>query len=455
MKTTVSIPSAFAGLFEPHRFKVFYGGRGAGKSRSFARVLLLIGTQRPIRVLCAREIQRSIRDSVKRLLDDEVARLGLGSFYSSTDSEIRGANGTLFIFHGLRMNPEKIKSFEGLTHCWVEEAETVSARSLDLLVPTMRAPGSEIWLSFNPDRVTSPVWTRFVVQEAPPGSLVRKVSWRDNPWFPEELRREMEHCRAVDPARWEHVWEGEPKLVAEGSYFGRLLRRAQDEGRLGRVAIDPALPVHTAWDLGIADSVAIWFFQYLPAGDWRAGERSSGKGKMKDAEKGGTAGGGSALPGGYRAPGEWRFVDYYEASGEGLAHYAEVLRQKGYRYGRHIGPHDIAVRELGSGRSRLESARALGIPFTVAPRLSVADGIEAARQILASAWFDKERCGRGLAALWAFQRDYDEVRACFRDAPRHDWSSHAADAFRYAAVGFREERPAFAPLRRRSSLRVC
>ena len=478
----VSIPSAFAGLFEPHRFKVFYGGRGAGKSRSFARALLLIGTQRPIRVLCAREIQRSIRDSVKRLLDDEVARLDLGAFYASTDSEIRGANGTLFIFHGLRMNPEKIKSFEGLTHCWVEEAETVSARSLDLLVPTMRAPGSEIWLSFNPDRVTSPVWTRFVVQEPPPGSLVHKVSWRDNPWFPEELRREMEHCRATDPARWEHVWEGEPKLVAEGSYFGRLLRRAQDEGRLGRVAIDPALPVHTAWDLGIADSVAIWFFQYLPRRSRRAGEELSGKGKIQDGGKAGIPGAGPAratspthpgspaatpakpLSGGASGSfistdlspsGEWRFVDYYEASGEGLAHYAEILRQKGYRYGRHIGPHDIAVRELGSGRSRLESARALGISFTVAPRLSVADGIEAARQILTSAWFDKERCGRGLSALWAFQRDYDEVRACFRDAPRHDWSSHAADAFRYAAVGFREERPAFTPLRRGPSLRVC
>ena len=211
--TEALLPAAFAELFEPYRWKVFYGGRGGGKSRSFARALLIIGTQRPVRVLCAREIQLSIRDSVKRLLDDEIRRLGLADFYSSTDAEIRGANGSLFIFAGLRAAPEKIKSYEGLTHCWIEEAETVSERSLDLIGPTMRAPGSEIWISFNPDRATAPVWRRFVVQ-APPGALVRKVGWRDNPWFPEELRKEMEHCRATDPARWAHVWEGEPRLVA-------------------------------------------------------------------------------------------------------------------------------------------------------------------------------------------------------------------------------------------------
>ena len=142
IETKAQMPEAFAGLFEPHRFKVFYGGRGGGKSRSFARALLILGTQRPLRVLCAREIQLSIRDSVKRLLDDEIRRLELGSFYRSTDSEIRGENGTLFLFCGLRSNPEKIKSYEGLTHCWIEEAETVSARSLDLVGPTMRTAGS-------------------------------------------------------------------------------------------------------------------------------------------------------------------------------------------------------------------------------------------------------------------------------------------------------------------------
>ena len=407
IETKAQMPEAFAGLFEPHRFKVFYGGRGGGKSRSFARALLILGTQRPLRVLCAREIQLSIRDSVKRLLDDEIRRLELGGFYRSTDSEIRGENGTLFLFCGLRSNPEKIKSYEGLTHCWIEEAETVSARSLDLVGPTMRTAGSEIWISFNPDRVTAPVWQRFVVQ-APPGALVRKVGWRDNPWFPEELRKEMEHCRATDPARWAHVWEGEPRLVAEGSYYGRLLQRAEDEGRVGRVPVEPGLLVHTAWDLGMGDSTAVWFFQHLPAGRL----------------------------------GEWRFVDFYEASGEGLAHYAEVLRQKGYAYERHIGPHDLAVRELGSGKSRIETARALGINFEIARNLPVLDGVDAVRSILPHAWFDSEKCRNGLACLWAYRKERDEQNACWKRTPLHDWTSHGADAMRYAAVGFRTQAPA-------------
>ena len=166
-------PEAFEELFQPHRYKVFYGGRGGGKSRAFASALLIEGRRRPIRCLCAREVQNSIRDSVKRLLDDEIQRLGMEDFYTSTDSEIRGRNGSLFIFSGLRTSPEKIKSYEGLTHCWIEEAETVSEKSLDLLIPTMRTHGSEMWISFNPNRVHAPVWQRFIVHTPPPGSYVR------------------------------------------------------------------------------------------------------------------------------------------------------------------------------------------------------------------------------------------------------------------------------------------
>lgn len=399
------MPEAFAELFEPHRFKVYYGGRGAGKSRAFATALLIQGCERPIRVLCAREVQNSIRDSVKRLLDDEIARLGFGGFYTSTDMEIRGANGTLFIFTGLRSNPERVKSFEALTHCWIEEAETVSQKSLDLLIPTMRQEGSEIWMSFNPDRINSPVWEMFVIGTPPPDSVVKKVTYRDNPWFPDVLKREMEHCKRTDPDKHDHVWEGNPLLVSSGSYYGKLLQRAEDDGRIGIVPCDGAMLVHTAWDLGVSDSTAIWFFQFLAVG----------------------------------SGGEWRFIDYYEASGEGLAHYAKVLADKGYNYGTHIAPHDIAVRELGSGKSRIETARAMGINFRVCPQQSVMDGIEAVRQVIANAWFDREKCKAGLQCLWGYQREFDDVRACFKDQPLHDWSSHGADAFRYACVGYRKE----------------
>lgn len=413
-----SIPEAFEGLLEPHRYKVFYGGRGGGKSQSFAIVLLLEGLRRPIRVLCAREVQNSIKDSVKRLLDDEIERLGLRGFYTSIENEIRGANGTLFLFYGLR-NMTSLKSMKGLTHCWVEEAESISERSLDILKPTVREEGSEIWFSFNPEHVHSPIWQQFIVQR-PEDCLVKKVTYRDNPWFPEVLESERVQCLRSDPDKYDWIWEGNPRLIAEGSYYGKLLQAAEDAGRIGKVPVEPQLLVNTAWDLGMSDSTAIWFFQHLPVGHL----------------------------------GEWRFIDYYEASGEGLAHYAEVLAQKGYRYGVHLAPHDIAVRELGTGKSRIETARNLGIQFTAVKNLPIMDGIEASRQVLGAAWFDRERCAKGLNCLYGYKREWDDSRGAFRDHPLHDWTSHGADAFRYAAVGYQRSETGFAPLKKRVNIRA-
>lgn len=395
------IPEAFGGLFEPWRYKVFYGGRGGAKSQTFAIVLLMLGRQRPIRVLCAREVQRSIRDSVKRLLEDEIDRLGLRGFYSSTEMEIRGANGTLFIFSGLQ-NVDSLKSLKGITHCWLEEAETLSERSLDIIGPTIREAGSEIWISFNPDRITAPVWQKFVVSP-PSNALVKKVGWADNPWFPDVLNEERLNCLAQSQDKYDWIWNGNPREMTEGSYYGKLLLKAREEGRITTLTIEPGLLVNTAWDLGMSDSTAIWFFQYLPVG----------------------------------GGGEYRFIDYYEASGEGLPHYAEVLAKKGYRYGKHIGPHDLAVRELGSGKSRIETARGLGLNFSVAPNLPILDGIDAARTVIGSSWFDKDKCADGLRALFSYQRERDEVHNCWKRSPLHDWTSHGADAFRYAAVGHR------------------
>jgi phage terminase large subunit len=394
------IPEAFEGLFEPHRYKVYYGGRGGAKSQTFAIVLLMLGMQKPIRVLCAREVQKSIRDSVKRMLDDEIDRLEMRDFYTSTEMEIRGRNGSLFIFSGLQ-NPVGLKSLKGITHCWLEEAETLSERSLDIIGPTIREEGSEIWISFNPDRVNAPVWQQFVVNPQP-DALVRKVGWQDNPWFPDVLEQERQKCLRMSAEKYDWIWNGNPREMTEGSYYGKYLLKARDEGRITTVGIEPSLLVNTAWDLGVSDSTAIWFFQYLPAG----------------------------------GAGEWRFIDYYEASGEGLPHYAEVLASKGYRYGKHIAPHDIAVRELGSGKSRIETARGLGIHFEIAPNLPVVDGIDAARSVIGAAWLDKDKCGEGLKALWAYQKERDEVHNCWKRTPLHDWTSHGADAFRYAAVGF-------------------
>jgi len=181
-----------------------------------------------------------------------------------------------------------------------------------------------------------------------------------------------------------------------GSVYGSLLDQAITEGRVGRVDVDPALPVDTSWDLGVADATCIWFTQEIR--------------------------------------GEIRVVDYYEASGEGLAHFGQVLKDRGYRYGRHIGPHDIAVRELGTGRSRIETARDHGIRFEIAANIPIEDGIEAVRMILPRCWFDADRCQQGLEALRMYRREWDERNKVLRPRPVHDWTSHAADAFRMRAV---------------------
>jgi len=215
---TIQLPDAFQDLFTPARYKAFYGGRGSAKSHSFATALVIQATQQPLRVLCCREIQRSIKDSVKRLLDDKIEELGLGSFYTSTDTEIRGRNGSLFVFAGLRTNPDTLKSMEAVDIAWVEEAHAVSERSLNILVPTVRQPGSEIWLSWNPNNQTDPVDARFR-DGPPPNSIVREVSYADNPWFPDVLREEMEWDRRRDPDKYLHIWLGHYQKRSEARVF--------------------------------------------------------------------------------------------------------------------------------------------------------------------------------------------------------------------------------------------
>ena len=206
-------------LWEPSRYKVMRGGRGSAKSRTAASALLIQAVQEPQRVLCAREIQKSIKDSVKRLLDDEIARLGLGEFFESTENEIRGRNGSLFIFAGLRNNTASIKSIEGVTRCWVEEAQTISRSSLDDLIPTIRAPGSEIWFTYNPRHATDPIDVMFKADELPPQTILLHVNWQDNPWFPDVLRQEMEYDKRRDPDKYRHIWEGQYQTSSESRVF--------------------------------------------------------------------------------------------------------------------------------------------------------------------------------------------------------------------------------------------
>lgn len=202
------LPEAFRGIFKPARFKAYYGGRGSGKSHSLAIALVLLGVKRSIRWLCAREIQKSLQTSVKQLLEDKIIALKLQDAYVITSESITGKNGTKFFFVGLKTNPDSIKSMEGLDGVWVEEADRCSQRSLDLLLPTIRKPNSELWFSWNRYQATDPVDNMFLGGKPPPNSIVQQVNWRDNPFFPEVLKGEMLWLKERDVDKWRHVWEG-------------------------------------------------------------------------------------------------------------------------------------------------------------------------------------------------------------------------------------------------------
>ena len=367
-----------------------------------ASALLLKGTETPKRILCAREIQRSIKDSVHSLLASRIEALGLERFYEVTQNEIRGVNGTTFIFTGLLANIQSIKSIDNIDLCWVEEASSVSENSWRTLIPSIRKPGSEIWVSFNPEHKTDAAYQRFVLYP-PQNAMVKKVSYRDNPYFSQTtLPEEMQILKDQNEEEYLHVYEGELKQFVDGSIYRNQLKQARDEGRICWFPVE-SLEVHTFWDLGRNDSTAIWFMQ------------SVGK--------------------------ELRFIDFYEHRLVDLDHYARVLKEKNYLYGTHYLPHDVEVISLGSNnRSRRDILEGLGIrPITTVPRIaSVEDGIAMVRDKFKSCWFHEENCEGGLEALSNYQYQFDDKHDTFRKVPLHNAASNGSDAFRMFAQGFEE-----------------
>lgn len=392
-------------FLEKHRYKVAYGGRGSGKSWGIAILLVLMAYQKPTRVLCCREIQKSITDSVLQLLADQIERLGLQDAFEVQKNQILGTNGSRFIFEGLRSNVTKIKSLEGIDIVWCEEAESISKTSWQTLIPTIRKPGSEIWVSFNPYDELDETYQRFVVAP-PPETYSVCINYHQNPWLPEELRKEAEYMKSQDEGLYKHIWLGECLSNKEGAYYAQQLKQLDEQGHVTSVNIESQIPVNTYWDLGVSDSTAIWFVQVFNN--------------------------------------EIRVIDYYENHSEGLNHYINYLQDWRTKhqcsFGQHYAPHDIRVRELTTGKSRLEVARKMGINFLVVPQMPIQDGIQAARNILPRCWFDLDRCKLGLRALRNYRREWDEVKNVFKKQPLHDWTSHGADAFRYFAVSHKENR---------------
>jgi phage terminase large subunit len=389
---TFDIPKAFAAeLLKSKRYKIFWGGRGSGKSWAIADALLAQGIAQPLRILCARELQNSIADSVHKLLSDRIRSKRLTGHYRVLKGGIRGRNGTEFLFKGLRHNVSEIKSTEGIDRVWIEEAEKVSHNSWELLIPTIRKEGSEIWISFNAKNPTDATYRLFV--ERPRGdAVVKKVSYRDNPFFPEVLEKERVELLKTDPEAYQHIWEGDFDTRFFGGVYSNHIRVEQ----VVEDAFDPSLPVHTAWDLGYDDATAIWFWQAAGA--------------------------------------ETRVIDYYENSGQDIAHYCSVLAARHYDYGRHYVPHDAAYKLLAAGgKSIVEQAFALGVRMFVVKASSQQNQVEAARLTLRDAWFS-QACAKGLEALRQYRFEYDEGRKVFKSTPLHDWSSHAADAFEIIAA---------------------
>ena len=403
MKVNIDITKKFEPFMGHTRYKIAYGGRGSGKSWSIAQLLVKKAWEKPVRILCAREIQRSIQDSVLQLLGDTIERMGLRDYFDVQRTQILGVNGSRFIFEGLRSNITKIKSMEGLDIVWCEEAESVTYSSWETLIPTVRKDGSEIWVSFNPNDEMDNTYERFVTNP-PLESYVVKVNYNDNPFFPKELEYERLQLKEKNLDLYNHVWEGEVLSNRDGAYFAKFINDSQ----VLEFPLEPGIPVDTFWDLGMADSTAIWFVQRIAQ--------------------------------------EIRIVHSFENQGEGLQYYINYIhdwRNKSLvTMGQHYAPHDISVRELGTGVSRLESARKMGINFRVAPKLTIEDGIHAVRQILPKCYFHSVECKDGLNALRRYRKEFDEKRGVYKSQPLHDWSSHFADAFRYFAVSYRAERPA-------------
>lgn len=391
----VDIPKKAGVLFESRRYTVLYGGRGSGKSHSVARYLLLEAAKGPVRILCCREIQRSIRDSVHRLLSDCIAQMGLSSFYTVLETEIRGANGSLFIFSGLSTQTiDSIKSLEGIDIVWVEEAATVQERSWGLLIPTIRKPGSRFILTMNPMLESDATSQRFLVNP-PPDCLAVQVNWRDNPWFPNELEAERQYHKERFPDTYEHVWEGAHLPAVEGAiYFGEI-QSAEVAQRVREVPYDPMLKVHTFWDLGRADSTAIILVQVVGS--------------------------------------EIRVFDFIEDNNKALSYYVEELKERRYNWGDDYIPHDGFHRRLETGRSTADLLQGFGRSVQRTPDVGVLTGIQTAREVFPRVYFDKTRSATLVTHLKNYRWD---VPAGDKDAtrPRHDEHSHAADAFRYLCV---------------------
>lgn len=394
-KIKAKFPPKLAFLFKPMRYKVARGGRGSSKSWSFARALLIQGTGKQLRILCTREIQKSIKDSVHKLLSDQIQSLGLGGFYQVLDTEIRGRNGTLFIFAGLAQHTvESIKSYEGVDIVWVEEAQAVTKRSWDVLVPTIRKDGSEIWVSYNPELETDETHVRFTI-DPPEDCISVLINYTDNPWFPPVLEKERLRCKQVDPEGYENIWEGKCKPAVVGAIYYKQVAEAEQNGQFCNLPYDPLLKVHVIVDIGWNDSMSISMVQRLRS--------------------------------------EIRVIDYIEDDHRTLDSYSAELKDRQYNWGKMFLPHDGKHKDVKTGKSCGEIMEKLGWTVDYTDNISIEDGIKAVRMAFRQLYLDKNKAARLIECAKRYRRQVNQTTQ-EAGAPLHDGYSHGADNIRYIVL---------------------
>lgn len=406
----IDTAAVFEPLLAPARYKGAYGGRGSGKSHFFAEMLIEDHVRYPgMRSVCIREVQKSLKESAKRLLEDKINALQVQSLFDVQSDRIITPGGGVIIFQGMQDHTaESIKSLEGFDRAWVEEAQTLSARSLELLRPTIRGEKSELWFSWNPRTKTDPVDKMFRGGDFPHGAVCVSANWSDNPWFPMVLEHERIDCQRTDPDRYPHIWEGDYVSAVDGAYFAAVINDARRSNRITRIHPDPLQSIRLYWDIGgtgaKADACAIWAVQFVGH--------------------------------------DIRVLDYYEAQGQPLEAHLAWLR--GNKYGPDRAgcwlPHDGATHDRVYAVSYESALRSAGYETVIVPnqgRGAAIQRVEAVRRIFPRCWIDQERCEGGLAALGWYHERRDEVRGIGL-GPDHDWSSHAADAFGLMAITYQE-----------------
>jgi len=399
---------AFKPLLTPARYKGAHGGRGSGKSHFFADLLIEDSlAEKGLRSVCIREVQKSLKDSAKRLIEDKLGehRLGEADGFKVFREVIETPGDGIITFQGMQDHTaESIKSLEGFKRAWGEEAQTLSARSLSLLRPTIRADDSELWFSWNPRRKNDPVDAMLRGAALPTGATVIRANWSDNPWFPRVLDQERRDCLRDNPDQYDHIWEGGYAGVIDGAYYAKCIAESKARGRIGNVAADPLMTYRAFVDIGgtgaRADAVSIWIAQFVAR--------------------------------------EIRVINYYEAVGQPLATHVAWLRANGYGNALIVLPHDGTTQDKVYDVSYESALRQAGFEVIVIPNQgkgAASMRIEAGRRLFSSVWFNAETTQAGIDALGWYHERKDETRNIGL-GPEHDWSSHGADSFGLMCVAY-------------------